>query len=363
MTQLAPPDSSAPLGEINAFWRSDGSYRPSRISELSQTSAFIKTTQPEPVETLLQLRMDVPGREIYAHAVVRRVVPGEGMGVEFESMADDDRARLYLFVNSAPRSSSPASSAGSSANSATTSAPATRDPALRRGHRPVEQRGRVRYKFIATVELTESAPGRTFPPVQARVTDLAKGGCYVKAAVMLPLGTELAISITGNGQTFRARAKVVSAQPGDSDQGMGLAFADIDPQQLFVLDGWLATSTERTWLAANRRRSHRIMVNLPVQVAVKNERGNDISEDTTTISISAHGALLQLQMEVAKGQTLLLRNAVTNNALECSVDYLGSTRNGRREVGVSFVVPNQTLWQISFPPEDWSPQHPDAKRS
>jgi len=142
---------------------------------------------------------------------------------------------------------------------------------------------------------------------------------------------------------------------------MGLAFAEVDSKDLLVLNSWLATSMERTWLASNRRRSQRILVNIPVQVAAKNTFGTNISEDAKTISVSAHGALLQLSMDLTRGQTIMLRNAATNNALECSVDYLGATHEGLREVGVSFVLPNRTLWQIAFPPADWTPQHPCAK--
>ena len=84
MTQLA--SSSLLLSnEINVFWRSDGEFAPSLVSEISRTGAFIKTPKPAPVGTSLQLRIDAPGREICAQAVVRRVVPGQGMAVEFEA--------------------------------------------------------------------------------------------------------------------------------------------------------------------------------------------------------------------------------------------------------------------------------------
>ena len=220
-----------------------------------------------------------------------------------------------------------------------------------------ERRRRIRHKFAAVVELTQTDSA---DPVQAELADLGRGGCYLKLAEPFPVGMALEVSITENGQSFRTGATVVSAQRG---KGMGLAFTAIDPKELAVLDGWLAASTTRTWLDSSRRRNQRIMVNIPVYVAVKDSSGSVTSEKTKTISVTAHGALLHLKTPVAKGQTLLLRNASTDDALECSVDYLGTTESGRRAVGVSFILPNRTLWQISFPPEDWSPQHPDAKHS
>lgn len=363
MTRLAS-SSFAPLQDIDVSWRSNGEYFPSQISGLSQTSAFVKTPRPEPVGTILDLRLNVPGRAICAQAVVRRVVPGRGMAVEFESMSDGDRASLYLLVvQQLERAPLPRAGRSSAAAPSAThgspkgSAQAERPAAPHRGHHRIEQRSRIRHKFAATVELTEP---RTARSVHAQLADLAIGGCYVKLAKPFPVGTELEISVSGNGQSFHARATVTSEQPGD---GMGLAFTDIAPQERLILDGWLARFMERSWLASNRRRSHRIMVNIPVHVAAKDSSGSEISEETKTVSVSAHGALLHLAMDVVKGQTLLLRNTMTDNALECSVDYLGATRNGRREVGVSFLLPNQTLWQIAFPPEDWSPQHPYAKRA
>ena len=173
-----------------------------------------------------------------------------------------------------------------------------------------------------------------------------------------PVGTSLEISITENEQSFQARANVVSTHPG---KGMGLAFTAIAPTQTVILEGWLATSMERRWLASNRRRSQRVMVSIPVHVAAKNTVGAEVIEETKTVSVSPHGALLRIETTVVKGQIILLRDPATNEALECSVVYLGNARDGRREVGVSFVQPNRSLWRIAFPPNDWSPQHPDAK--
>jgi c-di-GMP-binding flagellar brake protein YcgR len=360
MTQRSPSNLE-PVTEVNVFWRSDGEFAPSRVSELSRTGAFIKTSHPAAVATVLEVRLDAPDHEICAQAVVRRVVPGQGMAVEFESVAEGDRARLDALVHQiemahveyASRAAAPAASAPHGRRSTQSSAPGRGSTSAR--NRPIDRRSRFRHKFTAPVQLTESGSVKT---VQAQLLDLGKGGCYVKLENPFSLGTTLQVCITETGQSFQARANVVSAEPG---KGMGLTFTEIDPDHLRVLDGWLATSMERRWLAANRRRSQRVMVNLPVHVKAKNSAGLEVSEETKTVSISAHGALLRLEMSVTKGQTIVLRNPSTNDALECSVDYLGNTQDGRREVGVSFVEPNRTLWQIAFPPADWSPQHPEAK--
>lgn len=360
MTKLVSTNS-ATLTEIEVLWRSGGEFAPSRVSELSRTGAFIQTSQPAEMGAGLDLRLDVPGHEISAQAVVRRVVPGQGMAVEFEFVSEEDRALLEALVHriemahalQPARSGPPAPGVHPDRRSAHSPSPAQGRTPPR--NRRVDRRSRFRHKFTAAVQLTESGSDKT---VRAQLLDLGKGGCYVKSESPFPVGTVLQICISETGQSFQARTTVVSTEPG---KGMGLTFTEIDADQIHVLDTWLATSMERRWLASNRRRSQRVMVNLPVQVKAKNNAGLEVSEETKTVSVSAHGALLRLEMNVTKGQTIVLRNPSTNDSLECSVDYLGNMQDGRREVGVSFVEPNRTLWQIAFPPADWSPQHPEAK--
>lgn len=59
-------------------------------------------------------------------------------------------------------------------------------------------------------------------------------------------------------------------------------------------------------------------------------------------------------MALIKGQAITIRDSSSQEALECSVDYLVLPSRARREVGVSFVQPNKTLWRIAFPAADWS---------
>jgi c-di-GMP-binding flagellar brake protein YcgR len=289
------------------------------------------------------------------------------MAVEFESIGDDERVRLDNMVRrieaaqlpQTARPSAPAPSPVPAPRSAPSPKPAQAQPsapaASEARNRDVDRRKLFRHKFSAPVKLNESGSAQT---VHAQLSDLGKGGCYVRLEKPFPAGTSLEICITESGQSFQARADVASSQPGN---GMGLRFTAIDPTQQIVLDGWLATSMERKWLASSRRRSQRVMVSIPVQVKAKNAAGMDLSEDTKTVSVSAHGALLRIEMAVSKGQTVILRNPANGDALECSVVFIGSMAEGRREVGVSFIQPNKTLWRIAFPPADWSPQHPDAK--
>jgi hypothetical protein len=51
----------------------------------------------------------------------------------------------------------------------------------------------------------------------------------------------------------------------------------------------------------------------------------------------------------------------TKAALECVVVHLERRPGEPTQVGVEFMLRNQTFWRMTFPPKDWTPRHPDAK--
>src|SRR5499427_9422205 len=55
----------------------------SRVKTLGMGGLFIAATHPPPVGTKIRLAFDVPGGSVQADAVVRDIIPGEGLGVEF----------------------------------------------------------------------------------------------------------------------------------------------------------------------------------------------------------------------------------------------------------------------------------------
>ncbi len=79
-------------------WQGSGQRFVSRVSNLSLGGVFIPTPEPPPVGTVVKLFFEVPGGEARARAVVRRTLPGRGMGVEFTNMGYQDRARLQQLL-------------------------------------------------------------------------------------------------------------------------------------------------------------------------------------------------------------------------------------------------------------------------
>ncbi len=194
--------------------------------------------------------------------------------------------------------------------------------------------------------------------METRVRDLSQQGCYVDTNDALPLGTITDVRITKGAQLFEARARVVYSR---ATKGMGLVFTTIEPERLRTLETWLTDSRETSWLAANRRRSQRVLLTIPVRVSGQNVLGSPMEEETQTLAISAHGALILVSTQVYRGQRLTLSNVQTKAAPECVVAHIDRHKSDHPRVGVEFVLPNPVFWHVAFPPKDWTPRHPDAK--
>ena len=218
-----------------------------------------------------------------------------------------------------------------------------------------DRRIHPRYEFIAAVEVVAAESGAR---IETRVRDLSQQGCYVDTNNALPLGTVTDVRITKGAQLFEARARVVYSR---ASKGMGLVFTAIESDQLRTLETWLAESRETSWLAANRRRSQRVLMTIPIRVSGQSGAGLSFEEETHTRAISAHGALILASTQVHRGQRLTLSNVQTKAALECVVAHIDRRQKDHPQVGVEFTLPNPMFWHVAFPPKDWTPRHPDAK--
>ncbi len=106
---------------------------------------------------------------------------------------------------------------------------------------------------------------------------------------------------------------------------------------------------------SERRRSQRAFLRIGVVVERRAPHGAPFHEETVTLAVSAHGALVTLGHEVAINQTLMLTHRGTGQAQDSRVAYIGTAHAGKREVGLEFVEPAPKFWQIDFPPADWNP--------
>ena len=105
---------------------------------------------------------------------------------------------------------------------------------------------------------------------------------------------------------------------------------------------------------ASRRRSQRVILSLAVTLRTEDvPKDKSFEEETHTLVVNAHGALIALAGKVAKGQKLRLTNRATKEVQLCRVANVGPTSGDKAQIGVEFLTPSPDFWHISFPPEDW----------
>src|SRR5579863_497361 len=102
-----------------------------------------------------------------------------------------------------------------------------------------------------------------------------------------------------------------------------------------------------------RRRSMRVLLSVPISVKGKTITNQDFDEETRTLVVNAHGALIALAARVAAAQEITISNKATQTTRQCRIVYVGTEQAGRAQMGIEFVKPSPSFWQIDFPPDDW----------
>jgi PilZ domain len=110
-----------------------------------------------------------------------------------------------------------------------------------------------------------------------------------------------------------------------------------------------------------RRRSQRVLMQVGVRIRGTDTQGKAFEEETDTLAINAHGALISLKNRITSGSKMKMKHKMTEEEQECHVVFLGPVRDGKAEIGLEFSEPRPTFWRVAFPPEDWTPKHPEAR--
>lgn len=102
-----------------------------------------------------------------------------------------------------------------------------------------------------------------------------------------------------------------------------------------------------------RRRSERFLMDVPVVVRGQSPDHGDFREETFTVSVSAHGALVMLAANVALGQELVVINPKNEGEQSGRVAYRGRAHAGLAQVGIEFPRAVPEFWQLPSLPENW----------
>src|ERR1700759_2914664 len=101
-----------------------------------------------------------------------------------------------------------------------------------------EKRRTPRYIFIASAELFEE---RSEIRVATRVSELSLHGCYLDMMNPFPVDTIVFLKIFAGEAAFKSKSKGLYSQP---NMGSGMAFIDVDPDSLAVLQHWLEVAAK-----------------------------------------------------------------------------------------------------------------------
>jgi hypothetical protein len=107
-------------------------------------------------------------------------------------------------------------------------------------------------------------------------------------------------------------------------------------------------------VAPGHRRSKRVILDVRLAIRGEAEDNRPFQEETFTMTVSAHGALVVLERKVRLGQKVLLMNPKNWDEREGTITFLGPCYTGLWKVGIQFTQPSPEFWLISTPPSDWN---------
>jgi hypothetical protein len=105
---------------------------------------------------------------------------------------------------------------------------------------------------------------------------------------------------------------------------------------------------------ANRRRSERVMLQIPIVLMTESVDHEEMKEETQTLVVNAHGGLAKLEMEVLVGQPIVLINPMSGAKASARVVRIENPPGGYTAVAFEFLEPSPRFWPVEFPPADWA---------
>jgi hypothetical protein len=103
--------------------------------------------------------------------------------------------------------------------------------------------------------------------------------------------------------------------------------------------------------SGDRRRSTRVLLVMPVDVAWTSKDGLQVQEHAETEVVSQHGAMLRMSTRLPVGVHLELRRPASGMSGKARVVGVGNpSPDGMARVAVELTVPSDAFWGISFPP-------------
>ena len=106
-------------------------------------------------------------------------------------------------------------------------------------------------------------------------------------------------------------------------------------------------------LGPQKRRSQRVMLRLDVLVRLEMPEGKRLQTHAFTVTVNAHGGLLESPFRMTVGQKITLVNPQTGKEVDCRVVRVHSSSEKYFTTAFEFDGPSPRFWAIAFPPLDW----------
>ena len=103
----------------------------------------------------------------------------------------------------------------------------------------------------------------------------------------------------------------------------------------------------------NRRRSQRVLLQVSVLIRAEMPEGKRIQTQAFTVSVSAHGGLLESPCRMTVGQRITLVNPQTAKEVGCRVVRVERSSEECFATAFEFDERSPRFWPITFPPLDW----------
>jgi hypothetical protein len=104
--------------------------------------------------------------------------------------------------------------------------------------RLVEEVPRRTFPFVARAEVTPENSRK----VSTCVRELSLHGCFLEFPTSLRAGTRVFVKIMTESESFEAKGSVIYSRP---NVGFGLAFLEVEPRFLRVLQEWLRSAKKK----------------------------------------------------------------------------------------------------------------------
>lgn len=102
---------------------------------------------------------------------------------------------------------------------------------------------------------------------------------------------------------------------------------------------------------SEHRRSARVLLVIPVEVAWTTPSGVRVQEHAETEIVNAHGALLRLKARLPRGAAVELTRARTHEKTQARVVFTSEHgADGLFRAGVELAVPGEKFWGVILPP-------------